>query len=359
MQEQLLYAIALSEIKGIGPVYFQKLINAFNTPENVFSASFSELSSIIPEKVAREILKKDFKQAERILSFSEKLDISITFYGSETYPQRLMNIHLPPPVLYIKGDLKRIDSEKSVGIVGTRKPTHYGVKVASDFSKVLAESGIAIVSGGAYGIDTFALRSAVENRGYAIAVLGNGLLNPYPASNRGLFKKILDAGGAIVSEFSPEERPAKENFPRRNRIISALSDILLVVEAGEKSGSLITAAWATEQNVDVYAVPGPITAETSKGTNLLIKEGAKVALSPDDILYDLGVRRRAEKIKPQLTEEEEKIYSAITHEPIHIDALSEKLGMEVFNLMPLLFSLELKGMVRQLPGKYYVREESL
>ncbi len=359
MQEQLIYAIALSEIKGIGPVYFKKLLDFFETPKDVFSASLSDLLSCIPQRVAEEILKNNLQKAEKIFTISQKHDIGITFYGAEDYPERLLNIHLPPPVLYVKGDIKQIDNVKSVGIVGTRKPTQYGVKVTSDFSRVLAKHRVAIVSGGAYGIDTFALRGAVENGAYAVAVLGNGLLNPYPASNRGLFRKIVETGGAVISEFPPETRPSKENFPRRNRIISALSDVLLVVEAGEKSGSLITAAWATEQNIEVYAVPGPITAQTSKGTNLLIREGAKMALSPDDILNNLGVGRKKEESNIQLTEDEEKIYNMITEEPIHIDALSEKVGIEVFNLIPLLFSLELKGVIRQLPGKYYIRELSL
>ncbi len=355
----MLYAVALSEIKGVGPAYFKKLLDFFKTPENVFQASFTDLLSIVPQKVAREISKKDFRKAEKILKMAERHRIGITFYGEEDYPERLLNIHLPPPVLYVRGNIKSVDRAKGVGIVGTRKPSQYGIRVASEFSKRLAEHNIAIISGGAYGIDTFALRGAVENGGYAVAVLGNGLINPYPASNKWLFRKIVEKGGAVISEFPPEAKPARENFPRRNRIISALSDIVLVVEAGEKSGSLITAAWAAEQNIDVYAIPGPITSETSKGTNLLIKEGAKMALGVDDILYELGETPENVQTTLTLTEDEKKVFDMLSDEPVHIDSLSQKLKVEVFHLIPLLFSLELKGAVRQLPGKYYVKESSL
>ncbi len=356
MTEQTLYAVALSEIKGIGPVYFKKLLENFKTPKNAFNASYTELEKIVPSKIAERIKDYDINLAERILNIAQRQSIEITYLGDDNYPKRLININLPPPVIYYRGNLQQIDDIRAVGIVGTRKPTQYGARVASMFSRKLAEGGVGIVSGGAYGIDTIALKTGAENNTYTVAVLGNGLLNPYPSSNRELFKKIIKTGGAVISEFSPEERPKKENFPKRNRIISGLSDMLLVVEAGEKSGSLITAAWATEQNVDVYAVPGPITSDTSRGTNLLIKEGANIALNPEILLKDLGISETTTSKIIELTKEEKVVYDTIGNEPIHADRLSEILEIEIFKLTPILFSLELKGAIRQLPGKYYVRE---
>lgn len=355
MNDDVLYAVSLSLIKGIGPVNFKKLLNHFKSPKEVFNSSLKELEGIVSKSVAEKILNTDFKEAERILKICEKHNIMVYFYGKENYPERLLHIHTPPPTLYVKGDISKIDNTKSVGIVGTRRPSSYGIEVAEWFSREFSKNGVSIVSGGAYGIDTVALKGAVEENAYAISVLGNGLLNPYPSSNRKLFKEIVEKGGAVVSEFPPEERPNKENFPKRNRIISALSDVILVVEAGEKSGSLITASWAEEQNKEVYAVPGPITKETSKGTNLLIQRGAKMALSPDNVLSDLGVLyRKEEKKKVPITEEEKKILKIIKTGPVHIDTISEKSNIEIFNLYSILFSLELKGLVRQLPGKYYV-----
>ena len=356
MHEDILYAIILSEIKGIGPVYFQRLLKRFETPRNVFKASLSELKEVVPQTVAERVLSPDIKSAEKIIKICERHSIEIYPYGSKGYPKRLLDIYAPPPILYVKGDITKIDTIKSVGMVGTRKPTQYGSQVAQIFSRELAQYGIGIVSGGAYGIDTIALKTAASENAYSVAVLGNGLLNPYPSANRELFRKIVEKGGAVISEFNPEERPNKENFPRRNRIISALSDALLVIEAGEKSGSLITAAWAEEQNVDVYAVPGPITAETSKGTNLLIQRGAKMATSPERILDDLGIQREKKKQDIRVSEEEQKILDIIGNEPLHADTIAERLNMEIFRLSSVLFSLELKGLIRQLPGKYYVKE---
>ena len=356
MNEETLLAVTLSEIKGIGPVYFQKLIKRFKTPEKVFGVSLSELREVLPQSVAERVLSPDIKLAEKILKICERHSIKIYTYGGEGYPKRLLDIYAPPPILYVKGDITKIDELKSVGIVGTRKPTQYGSQVAQIFSRELSQYGIGIVSGGAYGIDTIALKTAVLENTYSLAVLGNGLLNPYPSANRELFRKIVDTGGAVISEFNPEERPNKENFPRRNRIISALSDVLLVVEAGEKSGSLITAAWAEEQNVDVYAVPGPITAEMSKGTNLLIQRGAKMATSPERILNDLGIQREKKKREIEVSEEEQKVLDILGNEPVHADVIAEKVNTEIFKLSSILFTLELKGLIRQLPGKYYVRE---
>ncbi len=356
MDNDVLYAIALSETRGIGPVNFLKLINRFGSPEKVFNATLEDIEEIVPSHTAENIITFDIKNAERILNICQKHGISVYYYGGNGYPERLLNIHAPPPVLYVKGDISKIDNIKSAGIVGTRKPTHYGAQVAKMFSEELAKNGVAIVSGGAYGIDTIALKTAVKEGAYSIAVLGNGLLNPYPSANRGLFKEIVEKQGAVISEFPPEERPNRENFPRRNRIISALSDIVLVIEAGEKSGSLITAAWAEEQNVEVYAVPGPITSSASKGTNLLIQRGAKIAISPERVLEDLGIRADKQEIKVEVSGEEKMVLDVIEGEPIHIDVIAEKLSMEIFRLSSILFSLELKGLIRQLPGKYYVRE---
>lgn len=357
MDENTLLAISLSETKGIGPIYFHKLLKRFESFKNIYyNTSIDELSEIVPEHIARRILEHDFSKAEKIIKICERHNIKIITCNSKDYPKRLLSIHTPPPILYVKGDVEKINNVKLVGMVGTRKPTQYGVQAAQLFAKELAKADVGIVSGGAYGIDAISLKTALKEGAYTIAVLGNGLLNPYPSANRGLFKEIVEKGGAVISEFSPEERPNKENFPRRNRIISGLSDILLVVEAGEKSGSLITVSWAEEQNVEVYAIPGPITSETSKGTNLLISRGAKIALTPQNILNDMGITYKRKERELKISEEERQVLDIIGGEPIHIDSIAEKLNVEIFKLTPILFALELKGILRQLPGKYYVKE---
>ncbi len=248
-----------------------------------------------------------------------------------------------------------------IGLVGSRQASSYGLKIAQDFSKYFAQVGINVISGGAYGIDTVSHQAALKENGATVAVLGSGLNQLYPRENIGLFEQITQ-NGLLVSEFPLNTSPLTYNFPRRNRIISGLSLATIVIEAREKSGALITADYALEQNRDVFAVPGNVDNLYSKGTNRLIKEGAKMALSAQEVLEELGVeigiqlnQEFQKEPSIHLSEEEYKIYELINQTPQHIDIISSSYPQGIGLLMSQMLNLELKGIIKQLPGQYYIR----
>ncbi len=350
------HSIALLQVKGIGVSLYKKLVASFGSAEEVMSASFNEISGVVGEELARDIKGQKLEEADLIVKNCQKLNINITSYESEDYPARLKEIGLPPAVLYYRGELSLLD-KPGIGIVGTRKPSIHGSRAARIFSSALSLSGFNVVSGGAYGIDAIALQQAVLE-GIPVAVIGNGIDVAYPYQNKKLFEKISEKG-IIVSEYPPGTEPRKENFPRRNRIISGLSDAVLVVEAGEKSGSLITAKWAEEQGRDVYAIPGPALIPEAEGTNKLIQMGAKMAIHPSDILSDFGIEE-GKKLKSvdnvPLDDDEKTVLSSIGFSPVQMDELAEHLNIPIFKLSSILFGLEMKGLVRQLPGKFYVKD---
>lgn len=304
------------------------------------------------EKETLEELKSKLSEAENILKRVEKYGIEILPLQDPRYPELLKNSRYPPPVLYIKGNINF--HPWSISIVGTRKPSHYGRKVARELSFDLAESGAIVVSGGARGIDTEVHRGAIEAGGKTVAVLGCGIDITYPPENKKLFKNIME-NGALVSEFPPGTLPLPYNFPRRNRIIAGLSRGVIVVEAGTKSGALNTAKWALDEGREVFAVPGPITSEVSKGTNFLIKEGARLVTSAQDVFEEFGffVKKREKEIKT--TEEEDELLRLMSFEPIHLDELIRRAGKPEGYILSLLLRMEMKGIVTQLPGKYYVK----
>lgn len=351
------YALALHLVPGIGPMRYRQLKAAFGSPEAVFRAREADLAAVVGPRAAAQIAGFDLARAEAEWDRVRRLGLVLLTEEDEGYPDALRPFAYSPPVLYVRGDPEAL-SREGVAIVGTRRPTSYGRSVARKFAYELAAQGFAVISGGARGVDTEAHRSALAAGGITVAVLGSGLDRPYPPENRRLFAEILEKGGALVSEFPLGTGPAAENFPRRNRIISALAVATLVVEAGEQSGALITARWALQQGKEVYAVPGNITSPQSRGTNRLIKEGATPVLSPEDFLQDLGLgspKVRAQ-IQLTLTPEETEVYEALSLEPVHVDDLAERLGKPPSEVLTLLLSLELKGAVQQLPGKLFVRE---
>ncbi|WP_051585788.1 DNA-processing protein DprA [Caldanaerobius polysaccharolyticus] len=352
------YVLLLSLCRGIGSRRFFTLMDHFKTAFNVFKASPSELLEVpgISGELCNNIIKsRDYDIDFYIKKMRSKGIDYVTFYD-DSYPELLRHIYDPPPVLFYAGDLS-IDSI-AIAVVGSRKPSYYGLKAADRIARDLAVSGITVVSGMARGIDGAAQRAAIDAGGKTVAVLGCGVDVVYPPENRDLYEKIREKG-LVVSEYPPGTQPVAGYFPQRNRIISGLSRGVVVVEAGEKSGSLITAQAALEQGRDVFAVPGNIFSPMSAGCHRLIKDGAKLVTSAQDILeeYQWGIHAGPEREHQgtgDLSAEETKVYELIKlSETIHIDDLVAVAGIPVEKVNSILTLLELKGKVKRLPGKIY------
>jgi len=365
MAEEIFYWLALSLTTGVGSTLMRRLLDRFETPEAVFHAPMKELLKIegLGEKVAEEIRKGPLeKGVERELYLLREVGGRVITLKDEEYPKRLRDIYDPPPLFYVRGGLKKED-ELAVSIVGSRKTTPYGRWFTEKVSQELARHGVTIVSGMARGIDSLAHWGAISGGGRTIAVLGCGVDVIYPSENRNLFTKIIDHGG-ILSEFPMGSPPEGGHFPRRNRIISGLSLGVVVVQAGEKSGSLITAGYALEQGREVFAVPGNVGTESSRGTHRLIKEGAKLVESSEDILEEIlpqlgREREETQKVKttrPDLTEEEEVLYELLGETPLHIDVMIRESRFDPGKVSSLLLNLELRGLVSQWPGKCFSRK---
>ena len=282
------YWIWLSRIEGLGCIRKKKLLDMFKTPEAIWNLKFEDIMSIngFGEKIANEILKKEYKaNLNKYLDYMKKYNIHIISIYDKEYPNKLRNIYDVPVTLYVKGNVS-ILNEESIAIVGCRDCSNYGKEVARKISYDLASFNINIISGMAKGIDSYAHIGCLEKKGKTIAVLGSGLDRIYPKENEALYNKIISSGGAIVSEYVIGTKIDKINFPARNRIISGLSDGVVVVEAKQKSGTLITVDFALEQGKNVFVVPGNITSKNSEGTNDLIKQGAKCITSAQDVLEE-------------------------------------------------------------------------
>jgi DNA processing protein len=352
--------LALNLLPDIGPVLSRRLLSAYGTPADIFNATFQELKSVegVGESRAGKIANfKDWDTVNREIDLADRNDIQIIPLNSPLYPAILKEISGSPPVIYIKGELTDAD-KYAVAMVGSRASTPYGRHMAEKIANSLASCGLTVVSGMARGIDTASHRGALESGGRTIAVLGSGLDVPYPASNGALMNSI-EKSGAVISEFPLGTLPLRENFPRRNRIISALSIGVLVVEATLDSGSLITVSYALEQGKDIFAVPGNINSRTSKGTNELIKNGAKLVESAEDIIYELGpqlkgiIKQNREKPLPEMTDDEKLIVGNLSPEPKHIDAIVREMRIPPPRALSILLSLELKGVVGQTEGKSF------
>lgn len=290
--------------------------------------------------------------------YLKRKGIDILCINDDNYPDRLRNIPDPPPVLYHRGAV--LDYDFGIGIIGSRKCTSYGRKNAEVFAEALSGSGFTVISGFARGIDSIAHCGSLSGRGGTVAVLGSGIDNIYPRENSRLAERILaHPKGVIVSEFPPGSPPLKFHFPMRNRIISGLSEGLLVVEAGEKSGTMITVGTALEQGRDVFALPGPINSSNCAGTNRLLKEGAVVTLSPEDIVteYRGDYCEPKSGIRPavQLSFEEEIIIRNLGDEPVTADELAELTGMEITEILTCLCVMEIKGVVAFTSGEGYIK----
>ena len=368
--------LALSLTPQLGPTRGRRLVEHFGDIDRVFHASLTELEAAgLPAASAQCVaLGKALELAEEESIRTAQAGAKIVTIGDAEYPPRLMEIYDPPLALRVRGDISGL-TKPGIAVVGTRHPTPYGLGMAERLSCDLAARGLVVLSGLARGVDTAAHRGAVNARGKTVAVFGTGVDEIYPKANKKLAEEILEKGGALISEFPTGTFPAPQNFPIRNRIISGLSVGVLVIEAGEYSGTRITARCALEQCREVFAVPGNVTNKLSWGPNTLIKQGAKLVATWEDVWEELPTHVREQVPTQELvaTEpattaslfeqhempaQERKVYALLrADESIHIDELIEKLdgklsSAEIFSA---LFELEMASRIRQMPGKYYVR----
>lgn len=372
--------IALNMTPGVGPRAATKLLERFGSAEAVFAATRAELEQLrlrpeaIESIMARDLFDRAGVEVERVRS----MGADILLLDDGVYPQLLREIFDPPITLYVKGEWSGCLDEPCVAIVGSRRSSTYGQNAAMMLARDLAGRGLTIISGLARGIDAAAHRGALEAGGRTVAVMGTGLDQIYPRDHRKLTEEILEKGGALLSEFPLETPPAPQNFPYRNRVISGLSLGVLIVEAAENSGSLITARLALEQGREVFAVPGNITSRNSFGTNYLIKgAGAKLVQQWQDIVAELPTEIAARLLPPEtrrkgaqdeltkqlelvpgdLSTTEQSVWRLLSADsPLHIDALAEQTHLSVQELTMALLALEMRELVRQLPGKCFVRK---
>ena len=356
--------LALQMTPGLGNVACKNLIDKFDSPEQIFQASLSELTEVegVRNEAARNIvdLKLPTDPSEELRRV-EECGARIIPFLDPAYPLALREIHDPPILLYLKG--KNIPQKAIfIGVVGSRNPTPYGIKSAEKIGQGLGRRGLGVVSGMARGIDSAAHWGCLAGRGFTVAVLGTGVDITYPASNKKLADKIIREG-AVISEFPIGTPPEPKNFPIRNRIISGLTKGVVVVEATKKSGSLITASLALEQGREVFAVPGSIHSFKSKGCHFLIKQGARLIENSDDILDELGLNYdytpKTDTFKegplPHMDDPEKAVFDLIGDYPLHIDQISRQGNLPPGKAASILMRMELKGIIRQLPGKMFVR----
>jgi len=365
MKEDTRYWIALNMIPGVGRERFKRLIEEFGSPKGVLDAPYREIAKvpgigfITAQAIARGRERIDIDQE---LDLVQRHKVKIITLADESYPADLAAIFDPPSVLYIKGQLLERD-RISIAIVGSRRATTQGKAIARRLSYQLASKGLTIVSGMARGIDSAAHRGALAlNGGRSIAVLGCGIDVVYPPENKELMNQIAQSG-AVVSEFPMSTPPHGGNFPQRNRVISGLSLGVVVVEAAERSGAMVTVDCALEQGRDVFAVPGSIDGKYSKGTNRLIKQGAKLVQDSSDIVEELGLPLVSsseglgeEVAKPSLSPSEETVYQLLSSQPQHIDVLIQKSKISPGQIAGILMNLEVKGLVKELAGKNFIRK---
>jgi DNA processing protein len=352
------YWVAFSLVKGIGAVRFQAILNYFGDPQIAWGAPTEALREAgLSEKIIENLAKtREQVDLDKFWDQIEAKGISILIKQDENYPRRLKELEQPPPVLYSQGEIAA-DDEWSVAIVGTRRVSAYGRQVAEDIAGRLARNGLTIVSGLARGVDSIAHQAALNAGGRTIAVLGSGLDRIYPPENRHLAEQII-ANGALVSEYSPNTPPEGSNFPQRNRLISGFSLAVIVIEAGIKSGALITAAFAADQGREVFAVPGNITSPGSMGTNRLIQNGAQPLLSAEQVLETLELsmvaEHRSARVALPSDALEAQLFETLGEEPLHIDEITNRTELPVEKVTATLALMELKGMVRQVGGMQYI-----
>jgi DNA processing protein len=373
-KQELKYWLAWNKVKEIGPIRFSNLRKSFSSLEEAWKSTNKAKSIHRILHIGQATWEKIEFEKQRIdpdseLLLLEKMKVNVITIEEDDYPDLLKNIYDPPPILYYKGNFREIiDNSKSIAVVGSRKATYYGRKIAHEIALELASRGYVIISGLARGIDTNAHLGALEAGRETVAVLGCGVDCIYPAENISIADRIIK-NGAIITEFPIYRKPEKNNFPRRNRIISGLSTGTLVVEAAQKSGALITADYALEQGREVFAIPGSIHSFLSTGCHALIKQGAKLVNSYRDIIEELETKNifyndneNRDSIKKDkridtdnLNANEKHFLEYISTDPLHIDELTNLTELSPAQVNETLLSLELKNIIREVEGKRYIR----
>jgi len=356
------YWIGFNKVKGIGPAKVRALLDHFGDLDSAWIAPRDELAAAGLDRRAIDSLETARAGLDlgRIADELDKAGVTALCWDDAEYPRRLREIDNPPPLIYLRGELAASD-EWAVAIVGTRRATAYGKEAARELASAIASAGVTVVSGLARGVDAVAHVAAVEAGGRTIAVLGSGLDNLYPPEHAALAERI-SANGVLISDYPLGTPPEAANFPPRNRIISGLSLGVIVVEAGDDSGALITAEFAMEQGREVFAVPGNIFNRSSRGPNRLIQQGAKIALSAEDVLEELNLKMAAQhaEARAQLPllesadDTERKLLAQLSAEPLHADELSVLTSLPIAAVSSALAMMELKGMARQVGGMMYV-----
>jgi len=359
--------LALGRIRGVGGVSFKKITARFADPAAVFRASAAELAEI--EGLHREVIHSianfnDWAEIDKEIQRARAAGIKMIPFSDAAYPASLRVIADPPPLLYVKGELRDNDS-KAIAIVGSRSASDYGRRIARDLARGLASFGFTVVSGMARGIDGMAHESALQAGGRTLAVLGSGVDRAYPPEHEMLYRRISDSG-AVISELPMGARPIAFNFPARNRLISGLSLGVVVVEATEKSGSLITASLAAEQGREVFAVPGEAGASRSRGSHRLIRQGAKLVETVEDIIEEIApqLSRRGDAAPASVRSLPEnsgpaarQIFALLKETSLQVDQVIEQSGLPAPQVLQVLLDLELQGFVCQTPGKIYRAEK--
>ena len=360
--------LALTLTPGLASRLSARLLKEYGSPGEVFRAPLAHLERTLPGAVAQAVYKKQsFKRAEKELASTQRIErCRLLNWTEPEYPRTLLEIYDPPVLLYVRGDVSVLN-HPCISIVGTRRPTLYGTQMAERLGREIAARGVVVASGMARGIDAIAHQGTMAVNGRAIGVLGTGVDVCYPKENKKLYEKVLERG-ALISEFPLGTHPAPENFPVRNRIVAGLPLGVVVVEGAQYSGSLITARLAMEFGREVFAVPGNVTQPVSFAPNQLIKQGAKLVTNGDDVIEELPTPIRAALVQAEqpeaqqrnllvaasLNSSEKKIYDLLSaEESKHIDDIVEGSGLNSSEVLATLFDLEMKGVVRQLPGKQF------
>lgn len=367
-KDETRFWIGINMNQAITPQRFHLLLNHFPTVKSIWDASSDELSSIqgFKEAAKKFCQERDEEALEKELEKCRKLDLSVLTLADPDYPESLRAIDKPPPVLYLKGNYVKQD-QFGVAMVGTRKNTNYGEKIAGKLARQLVNKGFTVVSGMARGIDTFSHRSALESGGRTVAVMGTGFGHTYPRSNANLMTKIAD-NGAVITEFPFSQRPTKWTFPQRNRVISGLTRGTIVVEAPDSSGALITAHDALTQGREVFAVPGDVRRPTMKGTHGLIKDGAKLVEDVSDVTeefkdvqaklpFDDHNPEEVGEDKGELTGEKKEVFFHLDFEPTHFNDIVAQTDFSPARLSHIMFQLEMDDLVERLEGNKWVKIE--
>lgn len=355
------FYLLFNRVNGLGPRRLNRLLEYFETADKVWYADRDQLSKVpdIPSAIIDEILTKrnqlnPVKELQRL----KDQGIGVLFSDEPEYPPLLKEIFDPPKVLYYRGN-PAVFGKRTFAIVGARKATHYGLSVSETIAAELAAADVCVVSGMARGIDSAAHKGALNVSGSTAAVLGCGVDVVYPKENRKLMDEIIKTG-IVISEFPPGVSPIPGNFPQRNRIISGLSEGIMIIEAAEKSGSLITADFALEQGRDVFAVPGQVTNSLNRGAHRLIKQGARLVETAADVFEELAIEPSMLESNPKnsingLTLIDKKIYNIVSDVPVNSEFIIETSGISASEVLSTLLCLELQGLIKQLPGHLYVR----